>query len=40
MTHPDAKALMHAVGERGHVDNLYTAAQVYPDTVPTICLRR
>jgi len=36
-THPDAKALMHAVGEHAHVDNLLTAAQVYVDTALTLC---
>jgi len=36
-THPDAKALMHAVGEHAHVDNLLTAARVYVDTALTLC---
>ena len=36
-THPDAKALMHAVGEHAHVDNLLTAAKVYVDAALTIC---
>jgi len=36
-THPEAKALMHAVGEHAHVDNLLTAAQVYVDTALTLC---
>jgi acetylornithine deacetylase/succinyl-diaminopimelate desuccinylase-like protein len=36
-THPDAKALMHAVGEHAHVDNLLTAARVYLDTALTVC---
>lgn len=36
-THPDAKALMHAVGEHAHVDNLLAAAQVYLDAALTIC---
>lgn len=36
-THPDAKALMHAVGEHAHVDNLLTAAKVYVDAALTMC---
>ncbi len=36
-THPDAKALMHAVGEHAHVDNLLTAAKVYVDAALTLC---
>lgn len=36
-THPDAKALMHAVGEHAHVDNLLTAAKVYLDIALTVC---
>lgn len=36
-THPDAKSLMHAVGEHAHVENLVTAAQVYLDTALTLC---
>jgi len=36
-THPEAKALMHAVGEHAHVDNLLTAARVYLDTALTLC---
>jgi acetylornithine deacetylase/succinyl-diaminopimelate desuccinylase-like protein len=36
-THPDAKSLMHAVGEHAHVDNLLTAARVYLDTALTLC---
>lgn len=39
-THPDAKALMHAVGEHAHVDNLLTAARVYADMALTLCSRR
>jgi acetylornithine deacetylase len=38
-THPDAKSLMHAVGEHAHVDNLLTAARVYLDTALTLCSR-
>jgi acetylornithine deacetylase len=38
-THPEAKALMHAVGEHAHVDNLLTAAQVYADIALTLCSR-
>ena len=38
-THPDAKALMHAVGEHAHVDNLLTAAKVYLDAALTLCSR-
>jgi acetylornithine deacetylase/succinyl-diaminopimelate desuccinylase-like protein len=38
-THPDAKALMHAVGEHCHVDNLLNAAKVYLDLALTICNR-
>ena len=36
-THPDAKALMHAVGEHAHVDNLLAAAKVYADVALTLC---
>ncbi len=36
-THPDAKALMHAVGEHCHVDNLLNAAKVYLDIALTVC---
>ncbi len=36
-THPDAKALMHAVGEHAHGDNLLTAAKVYVDAALTMC---
>jgi acetylornithine deacetylase/succinyl-diaminopimelate desuccinylase-like protein len=36
-THPDAKALMHAVGEHASVDNLLTAAKVYLDAALTLC---
>jgi acetylornithine deacetylase/succinyl-diaminopimelate desuccinylase-like protein len=36
-THPDAKALMHAVGEHCNVDNLLNAAKVYLDAALTLC---
>jgi acetylornithine deacetylase len=36
-THPDAKALMHAVGEHAHVENLVNAARVYLDVALTLC---
>ncbi len=36
-THPDAKALMHAVGEHAHVDNLLCAAKVYLDLALSLC---
>jgi acetylornithine deacetylase/succinyl-diaminopimelate desuccinylase-like protein len=36
-THPDAKALMHAVGEHCHVENLLNAARVYADVALTVC---
>jgi acetylornithine deacetylase/succinyl-diaminopimelate desuccinylase-like protein len=36
-THPDAKALMHAIGEHAHVDNLLAAAKVYLDIALTVC---
>jgi acetylornithine deacetylase/succinyl-diaminopimelate desuccinylase-like protein len=36
-THPDAKSLMHAVGEHAHVENLLTAARVYLDAALTVC---
>ena len=36
-THPDAKGLMHAVGEHAHVENLLTAAKVYLDVALTLC---
>jgi acetylornithine deacetylase/succinyl-diaminopimelate desuccinylase-like protein len=36
-THPDAKALMHAVGEHAHIENLLTAARVYLDIALTLC---
>ncbi len=36
-THPDAKALMHAIGEHAHVDNLLTAAKVYLDIALSVC---
>lgn len=35
--HPDAKSLMHAVGEHAHVGSLLTAAQVYVDLALTLC---
>jgi acetylornithine deacetylase len=35
--HPDAKALMHAVGEHAHVENLANAARVYLDAALTLC---
>lgn len=39
-THPDTKgALMHAVGEHVHVDDLVTAAKVYVDVALDICSR-
>ena len=38
-THPDAKGLMHAVGEHVPVDNLVTAAHVYLDTALDLCSR-
>lgn len=38
-THPDAKGLMHAVGEHVPVENLVIAAQVYLDTALDICNR-
>lgn len=38
-THPDAKGLMHAVGEHVPVDNLVTAAKVYLDAALEICNR-
>ncbi len=38
-THPEAKGLMHAVGEHASVDNLLTAAQVYLDVALTLCSR-
>ncbi|HKU70951.1 MAG TPA: M20/M25/M40 family metallo-hydrolase [Burkholderiales bacterium] len=36
-THPDAKGLMHAVGEHASVENLVTAAHVYLDVALTLC---
>jgi acetylornithine deacetylase/succinyl-diaminopimelate desuccinylase-like protein len=39
-THPDAKALMHAVGEHAHVDNLHTAALVYANLALSVCSRK
>jgi acetylornithine deacetylase len=36
-THPDAKGLMHAVGEHVPVENLLTAARVYLDAALTLC---
>jgi len=38
-THPDAKGLMHAVGEHCNVDNLLNAAKVYLDMALTVCNR-
>jgi acetylornithine deacetylase/succinyl-diaminopimelate desuccinylase-like protein len=38
-THPDAKGLMHAVGEHVPVENLVIAAKVYLDTALDICNR-
>lgn len=38
-THPDAKGLMHAVGEHVPVENLVTAAKVYLDAALDICSR-
>lgn len=38
-SHPDAKGLMHAVGEHVPVDNLVVAAKVYLDTALDICGR-
>jgi acetylornithine deacetylase len=38
-THPDAKGLMHAVGEHVHVDDLATAAKVYLDAALELCGR-
>jgi acetylornithine deacetylase/succinyl-diaminopimelate desuccinylase-like protein len=36
-THPEAKSLMHAVGEHAHVASLLTAAQVYAHCALTLC---
>ena len=36
-THPDAKALMHAVGEHCNIENLLNAAKVYVDVALTLC---
>jgi acetylornithine deacetylase/succinyl-diaminopimelate desuccinylase-like protein len=36
-THPDAKALMHAVGEHASVEYLLTAARVYLDCALALC---
>ncbi len=36
-THPDAKGLMHAVGEHVPVENLVIAAKVYLDAALTLC---
>jgi acetylornithine deacetylase/succinyl-diaminopimelate desuccinylase-like protein len=36
-THPEAKGLMHAVGEHANVENLVTAARVYLDVALTLC---
>lgn len=38
-SHPDAKGLMHAVGEHVPVENLVVAAKVYLDTALDICSR-
>lgn len=38
-SHPDAKGLMHAVGEHVPVENLAVAAKVYLDTALDICSR-
>jgi len=38
-THPDAKGLMHAVGEHVPVENLVIAAKVYLDAALDICNR-
>jgi acetylornithine deacetylase/succinyl-diaminopimelate desuccinylase-like protein len=38
-SHPDAKGLMHAVGEHVPVENLVIASQVYLDTALDICSR-
>jgi acetylornithine deacetylase len=38
-THPNAKALMHAVGEHVHVDDLVTAAMVYLCAALELCSR-
>jgi acetylornithine deacetylase len=38
-THPEAKGLMHAVGEHANVENLVTAAHVYLDVALTLCNR-
>jgi acetylornithine deacetylase/succinyl-diaminopimelate desuccinylase-like protein len=38
-THPDAKGLMHAVGEHVSIDNLVTAAHVYLDAALDLCNR-
>jgi acetylornithine deacetylase/succinyl-diaminopimelate desuccinylase-like protein len=36
-THPEAKGLMHAVGEHASVENLVAAARVYLDVALTLC---
>jgi acetylornithine deacetylase len=36
-THPDAKGLMHAVGEHANIENLVNAARVYLDVALTLC---
>jgi acetylornithine deacetylase/succinyl-diaminopimelate desuccinylase-like protein len=36
-THPDAKGLMHAVGEHANVENLVNAARVYLDVALMLC---
>lgn len=38
-THPDAKGLMHAVGEHVNVDDLVTASRVYLDAALELCSR-
>lgn len=38
-SHPDAKGLMHAVGEHVSVDDLVTAAKVYLDAALDLCNR-
>ncbi|MDP2239734.1 MAG: M20/M25/M40 family metallo-hydrolase [Burkholderiales bacterium] len=35
--HPDAKGLMHAVGEHVYVEDMVTAAKVYLDAALTLC---
>ena len=38
-THPEAKGLMHAVGEHVNVDDLVTASRVYLDAALELCSR-